>query len=126
MDIENVTVDTTHDYGTSEETPAKLTQADEENFIDGLEFGGTITDEDYADTNGNLDDILATPDEPDEPVVPDGEPAEPDGAPAARRCRTGGPPGRPPLRTTSRTCPTRRPAAGPPRPWWPAGTAPSW
>ena len=72
MELENVTVDTTDDYGAGEEVQdtSQLTQADDDNFLDGLEFGDEVTEEDYADTE-LTDEVADEPtEETDEPVPP--------------------------------------------------------
>lgn len=78
MELENVTVDTTDDYGTSEEVQdtSQLTQADDDNFLDGLEFGDEVTEDDYADTE-STDEVADEPTEETDEPVPQAPPEAP-------------------------------------------------
>lgn len=78
MELENVTVDTTDDYGTSEEVQdtSQLTQADDDNFLDGLEFGDEVTEDDYADTE-LTDEVADEPTKETDDPVPQAPPEAP-------------------------------------------------
>ena len=78
MELENVTVDTTDDYGAGEEVQdtSQLTQADDDNFLDGLEFGDEVTEEDYADTE-LTDEVADEPTEETDEPVPQAPPEAP-------------------------------------------------